>query len=131
MITAHSPEHSRDGYTVTTSAGRGLKRCCPHCGAPGIFKGYLKTHDNCKSCDAPIGEIRADDLPPYLTIFLVGHIVVPILVLVEAMYHPPLWLQMAVWPSITVLLTLAFLPFIKGAALGLMWYLKIKGDEQR
>ncbi len=131
MITSPAQEYSRDGYTVANSVGRGLRRSCPHCGAAGIFKGYLKVHENCNSCDAPVGEIRADDLPPYLTIFLVGHIVVPTLLLVEAMYHPPLWLQMAVWPTVTLALTLGFLPFIKGAALGLMWYLKIKGDEQR
>ena len=131
MTTAHSPEYSRDGYTVANSVGRGLRRTCPHCGAKGIFKGYLKVRENCETCDAPVGEIRADDLPPYLTIFLVGHIVVPTLLLVEAMYHPPIWLQMAVWPTITVALTLLFLPFIKGAAVGLMRYLKIKGDEQR
>lgn len=131
MITAKPQEYSRDSYTVANSVGRGLRRSCPHCGSGGIFKGYLKVHDNCNNCSAPVGEIRADDLPPYLTIFLVGHIVVPILLLVEAMYHPPIWLQMAVWPTVTLLLTLGFLPFIKGAAVGLMWYLKIKGDEQR
>ncbi len=131
MITSHSPEFSRDGYTAATSVGRGFRRSCPHCGTPGIFNSYLKVHDTCNSCDAPVGEIRADDLPPYLTIFLVGHIVVPILLLVEATYQPPVWLQMAVWPTFTLLLVLGLLPFIKGAAVGLMWYLKIKGDEQR
>lgn len=131
MIALNNTDFSRDGYTVATSVGRGFKRTCPHCGAKHIFKGYLKVADNCSECTAPVGEIRADDLPPYLTIFLVGHIVVPLLLLVEALYRPPIWLQMAVWPSLTVLLTLLFLPFIKGAAVGLMWHLKIKGDEQR
>lgn len=131
MIALNKSDHSRDSYTVATSVSRGFKRTCPHCGAKNIFKGYLKVADNCAACAAPIGEIRADDLPPYLTIFLVGHIVVPLLLLVEAMYRPPLWLQMAVWPSVTLMLTLLFLPFIKGAAIGLMWHLKIKGDEQR
>ncbi len=130
MIAVNNSDHSRDGYTVATSVTRGLRRTCTHCGAKHIFKDYLKVADNCNECAAPVGEIRADDLPPYLTIFLVGHIVVPLLLLVEAMYHPPLWLQMAVWPSVTLILTLLFLPFIKGAAIGLMWHLKIKGDEQ-
>lgn len=130
MIAVNNSDHSRDGYTVATSVTRGLRRTCPHCGAKHIFKGYLKVADNCNECAAPVGEIRADDLPPYLTIFFVGHIVVPLLLLVEAMYHPPLWLQMAVWPSVTLILTLLFLPFIKGAAIGLMWHLKTKGDEQ-
>lgn len=130
MTTTNTADFSRDAYTTLTSIGRGFKRTCPHCGEGKIFKGYLKLSDNCSNCAAPVGDIRADDLPPYLTIFLVGHIIVPLLVYVEAVYHPPLWIQMAVWPSITLLLTLGFLPFMKGAAVGLMWHLKLKGDEQ-
>ena len=123
--------YSRDTYTTMQSIIRGFKRMCPHCGKGHIFKGYLKLSDNCSSCAAPTGKIRADDLPPYLTIFLVGHIVIPLLLFVEVAYRPELWVQMAIWPSLTVFLTLLFLPFIKGAAVGLMWHLKMNGDEQR
>lgn len=123
-------EYSRDNYTVLSSIMRGLKRSCPHCGTGNIFKGYLKLSDHCSDCHAQTGEIRADDLPPYLTIFLVGHIVMPLLIYVEVAYQPEIWLQMTVWPVITLLLTLSFLPFIKGGAVGLMWHLKLKGDEQ-
>ncbi|MEZ5757787.1 MAG: DUF983 domain-containing protein [Emcibacteraceae bacterium] len=129
MMTSTSATFSRDSYSLFTAIGRGLKRSCPHCGKGHVFKGYLKPND-CTNCAAPIGEIRADDLPPYLTIFLVGHIVVPLLLFVEALYHPSLFFQMAIWPTLALLLTLLFLPFIKGGALGLMWYLRIKGDEQ-
>ncbi len=131
MITVDKTNYSRDAYSILAAIGRGFKRTCPHCGKGQVFRNYLKLLDNCTNCAAPVGEIRADDLPPYLTIFLVGHIVVPLLVYVEAVYHPELWLQMLVWPSVTLLLTLLFLPFMKGAAVGLMWYLKLKGDEQR
>ncbi|MBT5074025.1 MAG: DUF983 domain-containing protein [Kordiimonadaceae bacterium] len=130
MSEATEIQYSRDAYTLLAAIGRGFKRSCPHCGNGKIFKGYLKLTEQCSNCHAPTGEIRADDLPPYLTIFLVGHIIVPLLVFTEAVYHPPLWLQMAVWPSLTLILTLSILPFIKGAAVGLMWHLKLKGDEQ-
>lgn len=130
MNEVSSIKYSRERYTILASMGRGLRRSCPHCGQGQIFKGYLKLSEHCTSCKAPTGEIRADDLPPYLTIFLVGHLIIPLLVLTEAIYHPPLWLQMTVWPSLTLLLTLGILPFIKGAAVGLMWHLKLKGDEQ-
>lgn len=130
MITIDKTNYSRDAYTILAAIGRGFRRKCPHCGEGRVFKGYLKTAD-CTSCAAPTGDIRADDLPPYLTIFLVGHIVVPLLLYVEAVYRPELWIQMAVWPTVTLLLTLLFLPFMKGAAVGLMWYLSLNGDEQR
>jgi uncharacterized protein (DUF983 family) len=131
MIATNTTAFSRDSYTAMTSIIRGFKRKCPHCGEGHIFSGYLKLSKACSTCAAPTGEIRADDLPPYLTILLVGHIIVPLLLFVEVSYRPELWIQMTIWPTMTLLLTLLFLPFIKGAAVGLMWHLKIKGDEQR
>jgi len=109
---------------------RGLLRKCPSCGEAHIFSGYLKVKDSCPNCSAPVGQIRADDLPPYLTIFIVGHIIIPLLLFVEVRWQPEAWIQMIVWPSLTLAMTLWFLPYIKGGVLGLMWGLGIKGDEQ-
>lgn len=130
MIATDTQNYSRDAYSIMTSIIRGFKRTCPHCGNGNVFNGYLKVQD-CSNCSAPTSEIRADDMPPYITIFIVGHIIVPLLVVVEATYKPELWMQMAFWPTATLLLTLLFLPYIKGGVLGLMWHLKLKGDEQR
>lgn len=109
---------------------RGFKRLCPNCGEAKIFAGYLKLKKNCPHCKAPIGEIRADDLPPYLTIFIVGHLVIPALLFVEATWRPDLWLQVTVWPLIALALCLSLLPILKGAVVGLMWSMGMKGDEQ-
>jgi len=130
MIATDTQNYSRDAYSTMTSIIRGFKRTCPHCGNGNVFNGYLKVQD-CSNCSAPTSEIRADDMPPYITIFIVGHIIVPLLVVVEATYKPELWMQMAFWPTPTLLLTLLFLPYIKGGVLGLMWHLKLKGVEQR
>jgi uncharacterized protein (DUF983 family) len=37
---------------------------------------------------------------------------------VEQLLSPPLWVQFAIWPSVTVALSLLLLPRIKGAVLG-------------
>ncbi len=108
----------------------GFRRKCPSCETGKIFSGYLKLAEKCPGCAAPIGDIRADDFPPYLTIFIVAHIIVPALVLVEANYHPPAALQMIVWPAAAVIMSLALLPILKGAVVGFMWSLNMKGDEQ-
>ncbi|MBW7837110.1 MAG: DUF983 domain-containing protein [Sphingomonadales bacterium] len=111
--------------------GRGLRRRCPHCGQGNAFAGYLKLRPACASCGAALGEIRADDAPPYFTILTVGHIVVPAMLLTEQLAHPPVALHMALWPALTAALTLAFLPCIKGAVVGVMWATGITGDERR
>ena len=111
--------------------GRGLRRRCPHCGQGAAFSGYLKLAGACAACGAALGEIRADDAPPYFTILTVGHIVVPAMLLTEQLAHPPLALQMTLWPALTAVLTLTFLPCIKGAVVGVMWAAGIRGDERQ
>ena len=113
---------SNDGWLGAVK--RGLKRCCPRCGAGGMFTGYLKVGNRCRSCGLDFEAIRSDDVAPYFTILIVGHIVVPLLLAIEQWYAPPAWLEMAIGLPATLLLTLALLPFIKGAVMGAIWATK-------
>ncbi|WP_430475294.1 DUF983 domain-containing protein [Thalassospira lucentensis] len=106
---------------------RGLCRKCPNCGNGFAFGGYLKLRSQCDACNHPIGEYRCDDAPPYFTIFLVGHIVVSGVLMMEQSMKPSFGLQLSIWLPTTVLLCLGFLPFIKGAVLGAQWAMRIKG----
>jgi uncharacterized protein (DUF983 family) len=76
----------------------------------------------CPSCGLVLEPYRADDAPAYFTIFAVGHIVVP-LVLVFERYgnQPPLWVHALLWLPLSVLLALLLLPRIKGAVIALLW----------
>ena len=110
---------------------RGLKRRCPACGTGRAFAGYLRQVEHCGQCGEELGHIRADDFPPYLTIFIVGHIVVPALLMVEQNYQWSTQLHMIVWPALTVLLSLLVLPVLKGAVLGYMWSIGMTGRERQ
>lgn len=103
-----------------TAIGRGLLGLCPACGQTHAFAGYLKVVPQCVACGAPLGSVRADDAPPYLTIFITGHIVVPLMFAVERAYHPALWVQAAVWLPVSLVMCLLLLRPVKGATLGLM-----------
>jgi uncharacterized protein (DUF983 family) len=116
---------------VGRSLVRGLARCCPACGIGRSFAGYLRVAVCCSHCGEALGLIRADDFPPYITMVIVGHLVVPALLLVEQRLAPPLWLQLAIWPALGLGLTLLLLPRIKGAVIGLMWALGLRGDERQ
>ena len=107
---------------------RGLARRCPSCGIGHSFKGYLKVTD-CPHCGEELGHIRADDFPPSLTIAIVGHMVVPMLLMSEQLMSPPTWMLLGVAVPVTLGLTLALLPRVKGGILGLMWHLGLRGDE--
>ena len=77
-----------------------------------------------------MGRIRADDLPPYLTIFLVGHIVVPLALIAEQNWAWSVTKHMTIWLPLTLTLLLTFLPLLKGLSIGLMWRLGITGRDQ-
>jgi uncharacterized protein (DUF983 family) len=106
---------------------RGLRRCCPSCGARGMFTGYLSVAAKCERCGLDFETIRSDDIPPYFTIAIVGHMVVPAVLAVEQIASPPTWLQLAIWLPVTLALTLGILPYIKGAAMGVIWNSKQPG----
>lgn len=108
---------------------RGWRRLCPQCGSAPAFRGYLKVKPECQTCGAGLGRLRADDFPPYITIVIVGHIIVPLILMAEKVVQPPTWLHMVVWPALTLAMTLALLRPVKGAVLGLMWFLRMRGDE--
>ena len=58
---------------------RGAKRRCPDCGEGKLFDSYLKPTSACKACGAGYDHIRTDDFAPWLTIIVLGHIMVPLM----------------------------------------------------
>jgi uncharacterized protein (DUF983 family) len=118
------------GVALPRAVGRGFSRRCPRCGRGDIFVRYLKPAPTCGACGESYGEIRTDDIAPYFTILAVGHLIVPSLLLVEQFYAPPVWIHWLLWPPLTLLAALVVLPRIKGAVMGWMWWLGLRGDEQ-
>lgn len=108
---------------------RGFGGRCPACGRGGLFRKFLKVADNCPDCGEELHHHQADDAPPYFTIMIVGHIVVPMMLWLELEYLPPLWVHAAIWPALTLLLSLWFLPRIKGAVVGWQWALRMHGFD--
>lgn len=120
-------------YTLPESlwvaVSRGARNRCPSCGIGQIFNGYLKVVPACSHCGAPLGRLRADDAPPYFTIFIAGHFLVPPIFWVEKAYQPPMWVHWAAWlPLLTALCILLLRP-IKGATIGWMIKLGLTGEE--
>ena len=117
--------------SVVRSAAREFRNRCPDCGRGALLSGYLEPHDACTSYGAPNGGIKAHDAPPYITKLVVGHIIVPLMLLWEQTWSPPLCAHYAVWMPATLVLTLALLPRVKGAWIGLIWALRLHGDEHQ
>ena len=107
----------------------GFRGRCPACGEGKIFRSFLKVNDCCPACGEELHHHRADDAPPYFTIFIVGHLLLPPVFWVEKAYHPPMWFHMALWLPLFAVVTTLLLRPVKGATVGLMLKLGFGGAE--
>jgi uncharacterized protein (DUF983 family) len=116
---------------VWTSIKRGFRGRCPRCGEGKLFRAFLKVDNNCSVCGLDFTPHRADDLPAYLVIVIVGHLVVPTALMIETNYSPPVALQLAIYLPVTLVLSLILLQPVKGTVVGMQWALRMHGfDEQ-
>ncbi len=128
-MTEYVDPHARPKRDLVQAMMRGLKGRCPACGEGKLFRAFLKVNNHCPHCREALYHQRADDLPAYLTIVVVGHIVVPAMLYVEKAYAPALWLHAAIWLPMTVILSLLFIQPIKGATVGMQWAAYMHGFD--
>jgi uncharacterized protein (DUF983 family) len=106
---------------------RGLFSRCPRCGTGAMFRAFLKVADRCPDCGEELHHHRADDFPAYCVIFILGHVLIPLVVWVELAYSPPYWLQMVFWLPMIVIVAAALLQPVKGAIVALQWAVGMHG----
>jgi uncharacterized protein (DUF983 family) len=99
---------------------RGFGGHCPACGRGRLFSGFLRIAPQCPYCHAPLELARADDAPPYFTILIVGHLVIPALLMMQKLADPPMWLLSAIFVPLTAALAIGLIRPVKGATVGLM-----------
>ena len=115
---------------VWTAMRRGFRCRCPRCGEGKLFRAFLKVDNNCSVCGLDYTPHRADDLPAYLVIVIVGHIVVPTILWIETNYTTPVWLSFAAYLPFTFFASLGLLQPVKGAVVGLQWALRMHGFDE-
>lgn len=111
------------------SISRGLLCRCPKCGEGKLFKGYLTSVQACAVCGEVLSVHRADDLPPYLTVFIVGHVVVALFMATDETVALSMWTHLAIFLPLTLAMSLALLRPLKGATIGLQWSKRMHGFD--
>lgn len=106
---------------------RGFRHRCPACGRGKLYARYLKQVDTCSACGAPIGKIRAEDGPPWLTVLFLGPFLAALTFISSRQESWPLWIKLPALSLFAVAAVLTLLPRIKGAIIGLFWSM----DEDR
>ncbi|TDH63613.1 DUF983 domain-containing protein [Dankookia rubra] len=100
---------------------RGVSRRCPACGEGRLFCGYLAVIPACSVCANDNEQYPSDDFAPYVTMFLVLHLMVPILLIADRAWNAPMGLELALALPLFAAATLLLLPFAKGGVIGFAW----------
>lgn len=119
-----NPTEDTEKRSFALGVKRGLAYRCPNCGQGHLYIRYLKVSPACEVCGHALGEYRADDGPAYLTILLIGHLVIAPLFFFPVMWEASAWVIIPVALTALTILTLIALPRIKGGFIGLLWSLK-------
>ena len=122
-VTDHEPR------AVWPAVLNGMRLRCPKCGKGHLFRAYLKVADKCDVCGEELFHHRADDMPPYLSILIVGHVIVGLMLEMEFHAEIAPWVYLATMVPAAILLPLALLPSIKGAIVGLQWANRMHGFD--
>jgi uncharacterized protein (DUF983 family) len=130
LTTWRSGTAAKPKRDVWQAIARGFRGRCPRCGEGRLFRAFLKVVDHCPACNENLSHHRADDLPAYLVIVIVGHIVVPLALWIETDYAPPVALQLAIYLPLTLAASLALLQPVKGAVVGLQWAFRMHGFDE-
>jgi len=109
------------------SMARGFIGRCPNCGKGHLFRAFLKPVASCEVCGEDYTHQRADDAPPYFTMVIVGHILVPLILAVQLTTQLTVLQHMAIWLPLTAIITVGLLQPVKGAVIALQWALRMHG----
>ena len=100
---------------------RGVRHRCPACGEGKLYQRYLKQVGQCAACGAPIGRIRAEDGPPWLTVLCLGPFLAGLTFISSRQENWPIWMTLPALGAFAITAVLMLLPRIKGAIIGLLW----------
>jgi len=100
-----------------------LTQKCPRCGQGDLYQpGFsLSLRPACPSCGLDLSKSDAADGPAVFLIFILGFLLVPAALLVESLFHPPLWVHGVVWGIVLLGLTIGALRPIKAYVIALQF----------
>ena len=111
-------------YGKVSPITAGLACRCPRCGKTRLFTGYLTVKERCENCGLDLSKADSGDGPAVFIIFILGFLVVPAALLVEAAFAPPYWLHVVIWPTVILVGALGLLRPLKGLMIALQFHHK-------
>ncbi len=123
-----TPNDPRD---LRSALARGARGRCPSCGKTPLFGRFLKPVSECVSCGQSWTGHSADDMPAYLVVLVIGHILIPFVVAANLKFNLSTGLQMALWPALAMFLAVLLIQPAKGIVIGFQWAQRMHGFSRR
>ncbi len=102
---------------------------CPRCGRGRLFGGLLKVAPVCPVCGLDLASEDAGDGPAVFVVFILGALVVAGAILVEILFSPPLWVQLALWTPLTLGGSILLLRPLKAGLIALQYRHRALGRD--
>ena len=115
------PDHALP-QTLRIALWRGISGKCPRCGEARLFGKFLKPIAVCPRCHQDWTHHRADDMPPYISILITGHVLVPVIIYFGAVSEMSMWQALAICLVLASVLMIGLLQPAKGAVIALQWW---------
>lgn len=103
---------NRPNPLLAGAAGR-----CPNCGKGHLFEGFLRVAPRCEACGYDLAKADSGDGPAVFVILIGGFVVAFGALFTELTFRPPIWLTLAIWLPMTLIVSLALLRPFKGMML--------------
>jgi uncharacterized protein (DUF983 family) len=101
-------------YPPVSAISTGLAGRCPRCGEGRMFQGFLTLAPRCETCGLEFGFADSGDGPAVFVTLIAGFIVLGVALYVDVTYEPPLWVYIAIFMPLTILVCLGLLRPLKG-----------------
>ena len=113
--------------TAWAAIWRGFAGSCPRCDKARLFRAYLKPVSHCPHCRQDWSLERADDFPAYIAILLTGHLLTPLLVVVNHYFDLSTLAFEALMIPCAIIAVVGFLQPAKGGVIALQWWQGMHG----
>ena len=87
-----------------------------------MFRAWLKPVDTCAHCQQDWSLQQADDFPAYIGIFVVGHLLAPVVIAMIGRFGMDPMVVLAIILPVAVVMLIAMLQPTKGGVIAFLWW---------
>lgn len=102
----------------------GLIGRCPECGKGKLFKSFMAIAPQCSACGQDFSKADSGDGPAIFVMLIAGFIVIGAMLVIDTLYEPPIWLMLAIFSPLAIILNIGMIRPFKGVLVCLQFHHK-------